>query len=448
MAKTRALFVCSNCGAQFLRWSGRCADCGEWNGIVAMSDAPRVDQGSMPSPLPMGQVVVSDEFVFPTGIPELDRVLGSGLVEGSVVLLGGEPGIGKSTLCMQLCANMAQQGWPTMIITGEESLGQIRHRADRLHAVHPSLTVLAETNIVTICEVIRAHRPTVVVIDSVQVMVDPDLPSVAGSVNQVRHGVSLLVQTLKAVGTTGILVGHVTKDGALAGPKVVEHLVDVILYFDGESTMQYRMIRSFKNRYSGTNELGLFEMNESGLVSISNPSGLFLDRTTMGHPGSMVSAALEGSRVFLIEIQSIVVDTGYPIGKRTILGVDPNRAHLLIAVAEKLLGLKLSAKDIILNVVGGYKTAEPAIDLAVMMAMVSSANNWGLHCNMGIIGEVGLTGEVRGVPQIERRLIDCQQLGFDCCMVPARDYKDLVSDMTLIPVQTVFEAMSAIQRML
>lgn len=413
-----------------------------------MSDMPRVDNGSIPVPLPMGDVVVSDEFVFPTGIPELDRVLGTGLVEGSVVLLGGEPGIGKSTLCMQMCANMAQQGWLTMMITGEESLGQIRHRADRLQAVHPSVMVLAETNVVTICEVIRAHRPTVVVIDSVQVMLDPDLPSVAGSVNQVRHGVSMLVQTLKAVGTTGILVGHVTKDGGLAGPKVVEHLVDVILYFDGESAMQYRMIRSFKNRYSGTNELGLFEMHEAGLVSISNPSGLFLDRTTMGHPGSMVSAALEGSRVFLIEIQSIVVDTGYPIGKRTILGVEPNRAHLLIAVAEKLLGLKLSSKDIILNVVGGYKTAEPAIDLAVMMAMVSSANNWGLQCNMGIIGEVGLTGEVRGVPQFERRLVEFKQLGFDCCIVPARDYKDTVSDMTLIPVQTVFEAMAAIQRML
>lgn len=446
MAKVKTSFVCVNCGVQFPRWSGRCSECGEWNTIE--TDQPVTGVMGEVAVLPIGDVTVSSVFIFPTDIPELDRVLGNGLVEGAVILLGGEPGIGKSTLCMQVCAKMGAKSYRTLLITGEESLSQIRHRADRLSAVTPHLWVMAETNIGVICQLIRQQRPTLVVIDSVQVMLDPDMPSVAGSVNQVRHCVSMLVKTVKAIGATALLVGHVTKDGSLAGPKVVEHLVDVILYFEGESAMQYRMIRSFKNRYSGINEIGLFEMNESGLTSVSNPSGLFLDLTTIGHPGSTVSAVLEGSRVFLIEIQSIVVDTGYPIGKRTILGVDPNRAQLLIAVCEKLLGLKLSSKDIILNIVGGYKSAEPAIDLAVMLAMVSSANNWGIPRRLGIIGEVGLTGEVRSVPQFDRRLGELATLGFDCCMVPARDVKETPAGMDLIPVNTVFDAVAAVKKMM
>jgi len=446
VAKTATThYRCTACGGRFLRWAGRCPDCSEWNSFVESDDSlPSKrdrDINGLTKAVPISSVAVLPDTIIPTGIGEFDRVLGNGIVAGSVILLGGEPGIGKSTVCLQIAAAVAINH-RVLYVTGEESLNQVRLRSDRLGAVSDQLYVIAETDMHTILRTIEDIQPDLVILDSIQVVVHPDIPSVAGTVNQVRHCTSELIKKLKLSGAAGIVVGHITKDGALAGPKVLEHLVDVILYFEGENGAQYRLLRSFKNRYSGTREIGVFEMQEDGLVEIANPSGLFVDETTLKNPGSMVVPVAEGSRIFLVEIQALVVETGYGMGRRTILGVDPNRANLLIAAVEKIVGLKLSSKDIILNIVGGYKTSEPALDLGVVLAMFSSAQDIPISRRVGVLGEVGLTGEIRPVPHLDRRLMELEKLGFDACIVPQRNtLTGITGKVRVIPVESVQDAL-------
>jgi len=397
---------------------------------------------SMSQAIPINQIEVRPDLIIPTGIQEFDRVLGAGVVAGSVILLGGEPGIGKSTLALQLAAEVAASGRCVLYISGEESLNQIRLRSERLGAVAESLYVICETDMSAILSVIGQLKPDLVLLDSIQVVSHPDVPSVAGTVNQVRHCAAELIRALKLMGSAGIVIGHITKDGSLAGPKVLEHLVDVILYFEGESGFQYRLLRSFKNRYSGTQEIGVFRMDEGGLQEIANPSGLFIDESTLQNPGSMVAPVTEGSRVFMVEVQALVVETGYGMGRRTILGVDVNRAHLLVAAVEKIVGLKLSSKDIILNIVGGYKTNEPALDLAVVLAMFSSVQEIPISRRIGVLGEVGLTGEIRPVSQFERRILELEKLGFEGCIVPKRNsVATPIGKIALYPVDSLQEAL-------
>ena len=398
--------------------------------------------GGRSEPVPITDIVVSPDVVTPTGIGEFDRVLGKGLVAGSTVLLGGEPGIGKSTLALQVAFAVASLRKKVLYVTGEESLKQIRLRSERLGTVSDQLFVCAETNIHAILEAIRGLSPDLVILDSIQVVLDPNIPSVAGSVNQVRQCASALIGALKSVDAVGVLIGHITKDGSLAGPKVLEHLVDVILFFEGESSQNYRLLRSFKNRYSGTHEIGIFQMVGEGLVEVANPSGLFLDELTLKNPGSIVSAVAEGTRVLLVEIQALVVETGYGTGKRTILGVDLNRGHLLIAAVEKIIGVKLSSKDIILNIVGGYKTSEPSLDLAVVAAMYSSTYDIPVSKRIGVLGEVGLTGEIRPIPHFERRIAEFEKLGFEGIIVPSRNISDSkLSKIRLYPVESLQDAL-------
>lgn len=443
MAKPTAIrFVCSECGAHFLRWSGQCADCAAWNTLIEHEGgqpARRALKGGQA--VPLSSIEITPEIIIPSGIAEFDRVLGTGIVAGSAILIGGEPGIGKSTLCLQIATCVAVRH-RVLYVTGEESLNQVRLRSKRLGDVPEQLFVIADTDMQTILDTIETIQPELVILDSIQVVVHADIPSVAGTVNQVRHCASELIKALKRIGSAGILVGHITKDGALAGPKVLEHLVDVILSFEGETGFLYRMLRSFKNRYSSTHEIGVFSMESDGLAEVSNPSGLFLDETTLKNPGSMVVPVAEGSRVFLVEVQALVVETGYGMGRRTILGVDTNRASLLIAAVEKIVGLKLSSKDIILNIVGGYKTNEPALDLGVVLAIFSSAQELPMSGRVGVLGEVGLTGEIRPVAQFERRLLELEKLGFDGCIVPKRNITSILSSkLNLILVDSLQDAL-------
>lgn len=443
MAKTSAIrYSCSNCGAVYFRWAGQCSECGEWNSLCEGEFAgDHKKKHSNNSAIPISEVTLKEDVILPTGIDEFDRVLGRGLVLGAAILLGGEPGIGKSTIALQVAAQIARTH-RVLYVTGEESLSQVRLRSDRLDAVSENLYVIAETDMESILAVIDRLLPVLVILDSIQVVSHPAVPSVSGTVNQVRYCASELVKKLKMVGCAGIIVGHITKDGSLAGPKVLEHLVDVILYFEGENGFQYRLLRSFKNRYSSTNEIGVFSMEEKGLQEIANPSGLFVDQTTLNNPGSMVVPVAEGSRVFLVEVQALVVETGYGMGRRTILGVDPNRGNLLIAAVEKIVGLKLSSKDIILNIVGGYKTAEPALDLGVVMAIFSSGHDLPIKRRIAVLGEVGLTGEIRSVPQIDRRLGELEKLGFEACFVPKRNPLDeTFGKVKLIRVESLQESL-------
>ena len=446
-------YVCSNCGASFPRWAGKCPDCDSWNSLkeaeIAKEKKGRVlHVRNVNGPVPLESIAPQQEEAVPTQLIELDRVLGKGFVPGSVCLLGGEPGIGKSTLSLQIAQQLAKSGRTVLYVSGEESASQLRLRSERLGENPPSLLVLAEMNLTRIIKAIDDVQPEFFVLDSLQVVYHPDLPSVPGSVNQVRQCAHDIITVMKDRGQIGLLVGHITKDGSLAGPKVLEHLVDVILYFEGDRNQQYRLLRSFKNRYSNTNEIGIFEMTATGLLGVANPSKLFIDEATLSNPGCVVSAFAEGSRIFLVEIQALVVPSGFGMAKRTFLGVDPHRANLLIAAMEKIMGLKLSAQDIILNVVGGMKVAEPGLDLAVVLAMVSSQRNLPLQHRIGVIGEVGLTGEIRPVAHCENRVREFEKMGFSACILPEKNRPGLRTDgkMTLHFVKHIREAIQVFNK--
>ncbi|MCP4049859.1 MAG: DNA repair protein RadA [bacterium] len=452
MPKEQIQFVCQCCGAYFPGWQGQCTSCNSWN-TLEQESVTKVEFSTAfqkkrikSEPVSLGNLVLEKEEVIASGIKEFDNVLGKGFVKGSCVLLGGEPGIGKSTLALQAAQQISAAGKKVLYISGEESLNQVYFRAKRIRKDSSDLMVLSETNILDIIRVIEKYEPDFIVMDSIQVVYHPAQPSVTGSVNQVRICTNEIIRIIKERNTVCLIIGHITKDGSLAGPKVLEHIVDVILYIEGDRQQQYRLLRCFKNRYSNTSEIGIFEMEQDGLIEVGNTSKVFIDEVTLANPGSVVSAVAEGRRILLVEIQALVIATGYGMAKRTFLGVDPNRANLMIAAIEKILGIRMADKDIILNVVGGVKIKETALDLGIIMAIISSLKEQSFGHKTGFCGEVGLTGEIRAVPHLERRLIEFEKLGFSSCITaPDKNHtKNSSGKMKRIYVKDIKEAMNTV----
>ena len=446
MAKPKSIFSCQQCGAQQPRWVGRCPECGGWNTYaeeLEISEPRRAPISESSSrPIPITEIEGESGQHVPTGIAELDRVLGSGYVPGGVALIGGDPGIGKSTIVMQALSSIASRGQGVLYVSGEESASQIRLRSDRMGVGDKNLIVLTENNVEKILEHIRQARPSLVAIDSIQTMYTNDLPSAPGTIGQVRESAGKLLSLAKASGTAMFLVGHVTKDGAIAGPKVLEHMVDTVLYFEGERGHAFRILRTMKNRFGSTNEIGVFEMTGTGLKEVPNPSGIFLAEKPRAVAGSVVVASLEGSRPVLLEVQSLVASSGLGTPRRTAIGVDAGRVALLVAVLEKIEGLTLRDQDIFLNVAGGVKINEPAADLAVIAAIDSSFKNRPIDHETVVAGEVGLAGEIRAVMGVEMRIKEAEKMGFRRAIVPRTNLKAKIkTGMELFGVGSVGECL-------
>ncbi len=439
MAKNRTIFVCQSCGAQSPKWMGRCPDCGEWNSMIEEKEITspsnareNMKAGEQAVPLPITQIESGKDFRFSSTIQEIDRVLGGGIVPGSVVLIGGDPGIGKSTLLLQMTGKLARSGVKPLYVSGEESSRQMRLRGDRLNISHDNLYVLTEICLEDILEQVERLKPNLLVIDSIQTMYTAALNSSQGSVSQVREVSSQLLLYSKKTNIPTFIVGHVTKAGSIAGPKVLEHIVDTVLYFEGERQHIYRILRSVKNRFGSTNEIGVFEMKSRGLEEVSNPSAMFLsERPAEQVAGSAVTCSMEGSRPILIELQALVTPTNLGTSRRMTKGVDSNRISLLIAVLEKIVGLFLQAQDVFVNVVGGVKVDEPAVDLSLALAMASSFKNAPLDHKTVMVGEVGLGGEIRSVPYIEQRLREAEKLGFTRAIIPENSKKRLTTAFSI-----------------
>src|SRR5262249_41644493 len=416
VAKPRTRFVCQSCGFQAAKWLGKCPDCGNWNSLVEEMVRPESHGGSANAsadsrPVRLSDVVTSSEIRRCTEIKELDRVLGGGVVPGSFVLLGGDPGIGKSTLLLAALDRLARQG-PALYVSGEESLTQTKMRADRLQLGSSHLHLLSETDAEKVLAAAEALKPSAMAIDSIQTMYLPDLGSAPGSIAQVREVAGRLMAFAKQSGVPTFLVGHVTKEGAIAGPRVLEHMVDTVLYFEGDRGHPFRILRAHKNRFGSTNEIGVFEMKGSGLVEVADPSALFLAERPLGKPGSVLTSTFNGTRPILVEVQALVAPTGYGTARRTAMGVDGNRVALLAAVLERKEDVQLTGCDIFVNVAGGMQLTDPDADLAVCAALVSSLRNRPLDPHTLVLGEVGLAGEVRAVGQIELRLCEAEKMGF------------------------------------
>jgi len=449
--KTKTVYICQSCGSQSPRWMGKCPDCGAWNSMVEErlekpKDIGRIKRGQGAEPLLLGDIQARDEDRFVTRIGELDRVLGGGIVSGSVVLIGGDPGIGKSTLVLQMLRQISDLRGKALYVSGEESPTQIKMRALRLGVKSDNLYVLAETQLEEILHSADALRPQVLVIDSVQTVYTDDLPSAPGSVGQVREISGRLMLYAKRTGIPTFLIGHVTKDGAIAGPRVLEHIVDTVLYFEGDKGHAFRILRAVKNRFGSTNEIGVFEMKEDGLAEVANPSEIFLAERPPGATGSVVVSSLEGTRPILAELQALVAPSKLTMPRRTCIGVDFNRVSLLLAVLEKRVGMHLMGMDIFVNIVGGLIVDEPAVDLGIIAAVSSSFREKPIDAGTVIMGEVGLAGEVRAISQAEVRLKDAIKLGFTRCVLPKLNIdkleKSMVSrNMDLLGVRTVDEAM-------
>ena len=429
----RSAFVCQQCGHAAPRWLGQCPGCGAWSTMVEEAVPEPRPRGVRAvgavggAPRPIGSVAAGESLRRGTGLAELDRVLGGGLVQGSVVLVGGDPGIGKSTLALQACGALARQGVPVLYVAGEESPEQVRMRADRLGIAETGVLIVAETSADAVADLIEQTRPAAVVVDSIQTLHTAALASAPGSVGQVRESAALLVTRAKASGVACFLIGHVTKEGTLAGPRVLEHLVDTVLYFEGDGAHALRVLRAVKNRFGSTNEVAVFEMGEAGLAEVANPSAAFLAERPAGAPGSAVLATLEGSRPVLVEIQALVSRSGLAMPRRTTIGLDPGRVALLLAVLEKRMRMPLHDQDVFLNVAGGLRVDEPAADLAVVAAVASSARGRPLADDVAVWGEVGLTGEVRGVGRAESRLREAARQGFRRCILPASTARGLAA---------------------
>ncbi|MBT0664786.1 DNA repair protein RadA [Geobacter pelophilus] len=444
--KNKALFVCHNCGYQSPKWMGKCPDCNSWNTIheevVAKSKIPAALTGAEAFPLPISEVSASAEQRIPCCIEEFDRVLGGGLVSGSLVLIGGDPGIGKSTLLLQVMNNLAMRNEPVLYVSGEESAQQIRLRGSRMGVDQKQLYLLAETSLEKILAQVGRLKPKALVVDSIQTVFTDGVESAPGSVSQVRETAGRLMLLAKGSGLPVFLVGHVTKDGSIAGPRVLEHMVDTVLYFEGDSGHPYRILRAVKNRFGSTNEIGVFEMKEGGLQEVQNPSELFLSERPIGVSGSLVIATVEGSRPLLVELQALVSSSSFGVPRRTTIGVDHNRLALLVAVLEKKVGLSLSGQDIFLNVAGGVRLNEPAADLGMALAVASSHLDRVIDPQTLVLGEVGLAGEVRAITQPDQRVREAAKLGFTRCIFPAGSKKHVnVPGMELIGVRTLEEAL-------
>jgi DNA repair protein RadA/Sms len=452
MAKTRTQYVCQNCGSAQPKWAGRCPDCGEWNTLVetVVAEPPKgatprlaLVPTSTAQPLP---AIAADGFArIPLPLPELSRVLGGGIVPGSVVLIGGDPGIGKSTLLLQMASWLARAGGPILYVSGEESAQQIRLRADRLGIADANLYVLAEVNLEQILAHMERLRPRLTIVDSIQSVYTEELTGAAGSVGQVRECAAQLLRFAKANHSPVFLVGHVTKTGAIAGPRVLEHIVDAVLYLEGERFQSYRLLRSVKNRFGSTNEVGVFEMTEEGLREVANPSEAFLAERLPNAAGSAIAITMEGTRPLLVEIQALSSTTSFAIPRRTGNGVDFNRLLLLVAVLSKRLGLRLSDQDIFVNVVGGLKVSEPAADLAIALAIASSFKNVPVSADLAIVGEIGLSGELRTVSHLGKRLSEAARLGFKRCLIPRGATRQVQGPdgLQLIGARSLDEALEA-----
>lgn len=448
--KAKTIFVCNECGYESAKWMGKCPACNSWNTFFEEKISTKVESGKKEKiiqevPKPLNSFVGQDAQRTSTGYAELDRVLGGGLVKGSLVLVGGEPGIGKSTLILQLCDKVKGEG-KVLYVSGEESAEQIKLRADRLNIKNDDILFLGETDIDIIDQNIEELNPKLVIIDSMQTMYSEEISSAPGSVSQVREITSRIMKICKSRKITTIIIGHVTKDGNIAGPRVLEHMVDTVLYIEGERYFSYRMIRGVKNRFGSTNEVGMFEMQEKGMVEITNPSSILISEREDNPSGSVVVATVEGTRPLLVELQALVTQSVFGLPRRTANGIDYNRLTLLVAVMEKKAGFMLGNQDVYLNVVGGLKVNEPALDLGIILATASSFKNVSIPKGVIVLGEVGLTGEVRTINMMEKRLKEAERLGFKKCIIPENNKKLLKESykLDIIGVKNINEAMKAI----
>lgn len=454
MAKSKTVYACSECGYETPKWLGRCPDCGSWNTLVEREAVPEVKMvekklkrapGNDADAMRVDQIPDEAMMRRSCGIHELDRVLGGGVVDGSLVLVGGDPGIGKSTLLTQVCANMARDGASVLYVSGEESARQIKMRANRLGASGSGFYVLSENDMTIVEKRMEQLSPAVMIVDSIQTMYRPDMSSAPGSVSQVRECASQLMRLAKVSGCSIFLVGHVTKEGSIAGPRVLEHMVDAVLYFEGDRQHQYRLLRAVKNRFGSVNELGMFEMASEGMVEVGNPSEALLSGRAHDASGCVVIAAMEGSRPLLTDVQALVATTVFGNPRRMASGVDQGRLALLLAVMEKRAGFRLYDKDVYINIAGGMSLTEPAADLALCAAVASSFRNRPIDFHCAVMGEIGLAGEVRAVSQAERRIAECGRLGFQKVLLPKANLRSVRNDsgVELIGVETIAEAMAA-----
>ena len=456
---SKTVFFCSDCGNETAKWFGKCPACGEWNTLVETEKVTKepgkkganksttrsFDNAS--APIKLSDISTTEAARFSVGMEEFDRVLGGGMVDGSLVLVSGDPGIGKSTLMLQICQKLAEYG-STLYVTGEESQHQLKMRAKRLGITAEQLYISAQVNMEAIADNINNVKPKTLIVDSVQTMYNPDMSAAPGSVSQVRDVTMQLMRKAKEDGISVFVVGHVTKDGNIAGPKVLEHMVDCVLYFEGERHQNYRILRSTKNRFGSTNEIGVFEMQGIGLVEVTNPSMALLEGRPLNVSGTSVICAMEGSRPILAEVQSLVASSAFGTPRRTSAGFDYNRIALLIAVLEKRVGMNLSTQDVYVNVIGGIRIEEPAADLGIALAIASAFRGFNVPDDMVAIGEVGLTGEIRAVNNIERRIAELEKLGFKECILPNSSMKSLGGfkrSITLHPVRNILEALAVVR---
>jgi DNA repair protein RadA/Sms len=444
----KTIFCCQNCGFQTAKWMGKCPDCGTWDSLVEERSSSasgrqgfRTISAPQSAPVPIDSIDIETESRLLTGIKEFDRVLGGGLVPGTLILIGGDPGIGKSTLMLQALNGLADRGNRVLYVSGEESIRQIRLRSQRLNTVSPEMLVVSEVEIEAILAMIDTTQPKALVVDSIQTMFNGDLTSAPGTVSQVREATVRLMLTAKKTGIPIFLVGHVTKDGTIAGPKLLEHMVDTVLYFEGDRNHIFRILRAVKNRFGSTNEIGVFEMKDKGLDEVANPSAVFLSERPAGAAGSVVTASMEGTRPILIELQALASATNFGTPRRTILGLDSNRVALLAAVMEKILGMHLMGYDIFMNVAGGVKVIEPAVDMAIVAAVASSFLDKAIPDGTVVLGEIGLTGEVRAIGQADTRIAESRKMGFQRCLLPTSNLKRLpdIDGIEIEGVKTVAE---------
>ena len=445
-SQPKSIYTCQNCGYQTPKWMGKCPDCSQWDSFAeefyTKKNKTAVDS-SMTDLERINEITAADDKRTKTGIDEFDRTVGGGIVPGSLVLIGGDPGIGKSTLILQVAGKLSEQGLKSLYLSGEESPQQIKRRARRLSVNSDNLFMISGTRIEELFEKIKGFETDILIIDSIQTTYTDTLPSAPGSVGQIREVSAKILRWAKETGTPAFLIGHVTKDGSIAGPKVLEHLVDTVLYFEGDTSHTFRIIRAVKNRYGSTNEIGVFEMKEKGLVEVGNPSRIFLEERPKGVSGSIVLPCIEGSRPLLLEIQALVGQSPLGMPRRTSIGVDHNRISLLVAVLAKRIGIELGDQDIFVNVAGGLKVDEPAADLGIVTAMISSFSNKPVDPDLVIFGEIGLAGEVRGVSQPEPRIKESKKMGFKKCILSKTNMENCntLNGIELIGVQSVNELM-------
>ena len=457
MAKVKSKYVCQNCGYENPKWLGKCPECLQWNTFVEEIEekmTPRQESlakqasRSTSRPVSINSIAPKREERFSTSIPELDRVLGGGVIPGSLVLVGGDPGIGKSTLLLQVSNNVAETGKKVLYISGEESENQIKMRAKRLNISSDNLYIYTENNLAAIELQIAEVEPDMVIVDSIQTMISPEINSAPGTISQIKEGTSKFMKISKSKSISTFIVGHVTKEGALAGPKLLEHMVDTVLYFEGERYNTYRLLRAVKNRFGSTNELGVFEMKSDGLVALENPSKVLIAEKPNDVSGSVIVSTVEGTRSMLLELQALVAPTNFGYPRRTTTGVDNNRVALILAVLEKVIGMQVQSQDVFVNIIGGLRINEPSMDLGIALAISSSFRNIPVDASVVVTGEIGLTGELRTVSFIEKRIMECEKLGFKKMVIPKGNYLEEFKKDYRIELVPVYNLRQAIREVL